>query len=98
MAFYDTFRGKQSGWSEGRDIKRYSLEILGIQGGSDWVKNRSLVIIIHFKNPCINRKLQFSVQFMMYLGRDGTVFMWYLGQDGTVYMRYLGGDGTIFMK
>ena len=57
-----------------------------------------LVIIIHLKKPCINRKLQYSVQFMTYIGRDGTSFVRYLGQDGTVFVRYLGQDGTVFMR
>ena len=30
-------------------------------------------MIIQLKNSCINRKLQYSVKFMRYLGRDGTV-------------------------
>ena len=37
----------------------------------------------------INRKLQSSVKFMMYLRRDGTVFMWYIGRDRIVFMYIL---------
>ena len=35
-------------------------------GGSDWVKSRCLIIIIHLKKHC-------SAKLMRYIGQDGTV-------------------------
>ena len=67
---------------------------LGSKGLVRLGKNIGLVIIIHFKKPCINRKLQFSITIMMYFGQDGKVFVWYLGRDTTVFTRYLAWDGT----
>ena len=47
----------------------YSLEILGIKGGGIRLGQ------IPVKIPYINRKPQFGVKFMKYLGQNWTVFM-----------------------
>ena len=54
-------------------------------------------IIKHFKNSYINRKLQYSVKFLSYLGRGRIVLKSYIRRDRTAFMRFLGQDGTLFL-